>query len=83
MITNYYTPSPWPGSYELLSLFRLPYSTSPTAIGYSIDSLVFGAATLAPNLAGLTMEGYIYKWNDLNGDLQATNDEMEIAAAGS
>jgi hypothetical protein len=83
LITQYYTIGTPTGYFELMSLFRLPYSHSSTAVGYSIDSLVFGVATNAPNLAGLTMEGYIYKWNDLNTDGDITNDEIELAAAGS
>ncbi|MBK9379016.1 MAG: T9SS type A sorting domain-containing protein [Saprospiraceae bacterium] len=81
LVTTYFGPSAAnrTGFLEMLS----PYSLH-NGQGYSIDSLVFRVLVSSPStLAGVTLEGYIYRWDDVNQDGEATNDEMMIAAAGT
>jgi len=51
-------------------------------IGTTFDSIFTAVASLEP-LAGLYVEGRIYKVNDINGDNDITSDELELVAVGS
>lgn len=62
---------------ELLSPMTLRY-----AKGATIDSLFTAIASNEP-LAGVFVEGRLYKFNDLNGDNDITNDELELVAIGA
>ncbi len=62
------------GDIEFLSVFNIPEGE-----GYAIDSVVFFVATNAASLAGITVESYVYEWNDLNEDSLLNNDELSIA----
>ncbi|MBK8405003.1 MAG: hypothetical protein IPL25_13250 [Saprospiraceae bacterium] len=50
--------------------------------GVQIDSIFSEVASNEP-LAGLYIEGRLYRWNDLNADNDIQNDEMETVAIGS
>ncbi|MBK9270408.1 MAG: T9SS type A sorting domain-containing protein [Saprospiraceae bacterium] len=50
--------------------------------GTTFDSLFTAIASNEP-LAGMFVEGRIYKVNDLNGDNDITNDELELVAIGA
>lgn len=65
------------GFRELLSPFLLKYGK-----GVQIDSIFSEVASNEP-LAGLYIEGRLYRWNDLNADNDIQNDEMETVAIGS
>lgn len=62
---------------EILSPFRLRHGK-----GAFIDSL-FTAVASNESLAGMYLEGRIYKFTDLNGDGDIQNDELETVAVGS
>ncbi len=62
---------------ELLSPFNLRHGK-----GATIDSLFSALASNEP-LAGMYVEGRIYKFTDLNGDGDIQNDELETVAIGS
>lgn len=64
---------------EFITGFRIPYCT-----GCKVDSILFNMSINAPaTLAGLTAEANLYGWNDLNGDGDATNDEISYLALGT
>lgn len=48
----------------------------PNGEGGSIDTLLWRVLKNDPNLADVSFEGYVYQWDDLNGDTLFTNDEL-------
>lgn len=70
--TNSYTVAGG-GDVEFLSGFTIPNGT-----GYQIDSVIFYVSTNADNLAGITVEAYLYEWIDASQDSVLNTDELEI-----
>lgn len=73
--TNSYTISGG-GNIEFLAGFEVP-----VGVGYKLDSIQFLVTTNAASLGTLgpdVVNGYVYEWEDANGDELVTNDEIEI-----
>ncbi len=79
MVTTSFGPGTRTGFMEMFAPFRLNNGQ-----GYSIDSLIFRVTVNSPaTLADITLEGYVYRWDDLNADNDITNDEIALVAAGT
>ncbi|NOT37445.1 MAG: T9SS type A sorting domain-containing protein [Saprospiraceae bacterium] len=64
---------------ELMMPFRLKYGT-----GYQLDSIYTTVSTgTGGTVAGLYLEGRVYRWNDLNADEDISSDEMVLVSLGS
>ncbi len=64
---------------EYITGFRIPYCKD-----CKIDTILFSMAIAAPaTLANLQPEASLYGWNDLNGDGDASNDELSYLAVGT
>lgn len=64
------------GSVEFLAGFEMPIG-----LGYKLDSIQFQIFPQTGTLGGLganTVNGYVYEWEDANGDDLITNDELSI-----
>ncbi|MCB0594037.1 MAG: T9SS type A sorting domain-containing protein [Lewinellaceae bacterium] len=61
------------GDVEFLSPIHIPNGE-----GYMIDTIIFHVLKTTPNLADVSVDGYIYEWDDANQDTSITNDEISI-----
>ncbi len=55
--------------------------TVPNGVGYQIDSVIFylsARLSAQETLAGVTVEAYLYEWNDTSQDSVLNTDELEI-----
>jgi len=51
----------------------------PNGAGGNMDTLIWRVLKTDPNLAGIAFDGFVYQWDDMNGDTLITNDEVSIA----
>lgn len=64
------------GTVEFLLPIHIPKGSG--MVNGRIDSIIFHVLKTDPNLADIAVDGYVYEWNDADGDTVITNSEISI-----